>query len=231
MKRPPANPPSRKPRRERARESSRRGGGHRPSRTWLAAGLLAALLQQDLSALAHPVPVPSIRDSPGWYPPADPESLSESFGRRLNAPAVRERFRGGCRSLEELGRAVLWALEHSDEDSLRRLCLDRREFSGILWREFPQSRPATGLTAEDAWGTLERRFLAGVSGAVHEHGGRPLRFRRIERYDTTRHYRNFLLHNGIVIVAANEQGEEERLRLVRAVAERRGRFKIQSTTD
>lgn len=231
MKRPPTNPPTREPRRERAHGPSRRAGRRRPARTWLAAGLLAALLLQGLSAIAQPVRVPSIRDSPGWYPPADPESLSERIGRRLNAPAASERFRGGCRSLDDMGRAVLWALHYSDADSLRRLCLDRREFSGILWREFPQSRPATGLTAEDAWGMLERRFLAGVSGALHEHGGRPLRFLRIERYDTTRHYRNFLLHNGIVIVAANEQGEEERLRLVRAVAERRGRFKIQSTTD
>ncbi len=192
-------------------------------------GVLAGVALEDAGGAT--TRAPSIRDSPGWYPPADPESLSDRIGRRLNAPAVRARFTGGCRSLDELGRAVLWALHHSDSDSLRRLCVTREEFSGILWREFPQSRPATGLTAGDAWGALERRFVAGVNGAVVEHGGRPLQFRRIERTDSTRHYRNFRLHNGVIIVAVNERGEEERLRLVRAAAERRGRFKIQSTTD
>jgi hypothetical protein len=126
---------------------------------------------------------------------------------------------------------VLWTLHHSDADSLRRLCIDRREFSQVLWREFPESRPVTGLTDEDAWRVLDRRLLAGVSGAIHEHGGRPLVFRRIEVYDTTRAYRNFRLHNGLAIVATNERGEEERLLFVRAAAERKGRYKIQSTTD
>jgi hypothetical protein len=208
-------------------------GAHRPLVRWAVFALLFLVALHPLAGASPEaaVPAPSIRDSPGWYPPADPESLSERIGRRLNAPAVRARFTGGGRSLDELGRAVLWALHHSDADSLRRLCVTRKEFSHILWREFPQSRPATGLTADDAWGVLERRFVAGVNGALVEHGGRPLRFLRIERTDSTRHYRNFQLHNGLVIVAVNERGDEERLRFVRAAVERRGRFKIQSTTD
>lgn len=192
---------------------------------------LTAILSVAGAAAGTRVRAPSIRDSPGWYPPADPESLADRIGRRLDAPVVRARFTGGCRSLDELGRAVLWALHHADADSLRSLCVTREEFSDVMWREFPQSRPATGLTADDAWGALARRFSAGVHGAVVEHAGRPLRFRRIERTDSTRHYRNFRLHNGVIIVAVNERGEEERLRFVRAAAERQGRFKIQSTTD
>ena len=173
----------------------------------------------------------SIKDSPGYVPLVDPEASSVVLGRRLNAPPVSARFDGGAKSLDELGRAVLWALHHSDGDSLRRLCVSRREFEEVMWREFPESRPATGLTADDAWATLDRRFLAGVGGAVHEYGGRPLQFKRVEVYQSVRNYKNFRLHNGLVIIATNERGEEERLLFVRAAAERKGRFKIQSTAD
>jgi hypothetical protein len=44
-------------------------------------------------------------------------------------------------------------------------------------------------------------------------------------------YRNFRIHNGLLIVASNEEGGEERVFFVRAAVERKGRFKIESTTD
>src|SRR5262245_29224474 len=192
----------------------------------VAALVIAALLAPGMGAGAG-----SIKDSPGYVPVVDPEASSVVLGRRLNAPVVSARFEGGARSLDELGRAVLWTLHHSNGDSLRGLCVSRREFESIMWREFPESRPATGLTAGDAWASVDRRFLAGVGGAVHEYGGRLLLFKRVEVYESVRTYKNFRLHNGLVIVAVNEQGEEERLSFVRAAAERKGRFKIQSTTD
>src|SRR5262245_44571222 len=53
---------------------------------------------------------PSIKDSPGYYPPADPESTSERIGRRLNAPLVSKPFRGGAASLDDLGRSICRAI-------------------------------------------------------------------------------------------------------------------------
>ena len=214
-------------------------GGWRPA---LVAGLLlaaglrapgaraAAAAAPAAESVAHGHPV-SIKDSPGYVPLVDPESTAVVLGRRTSAPAVSARFSGGCRSLEDLGRAVLWTLHHGDADSLRRLCVSRREFSEILWPEFPESRPVTGLTAEDAWGVLDNRFIGGVHGAMDVYGGRPLVFRRIEVYHGVRNYRNFRILNGLRIVATNEEGKEEQLLFVRAAAERKGRFKIESTTD
>jgi hypothetical protein len=205
------------------------------------AGLLIAALcgaAQDARAASSATapdrvarPPVSVKDSPGYLPLVDPESTAVVLGRRTNAPVVSARLQGGCRSLEELGRAVLWTLHHSDADSLRRLCVDRREFEGIMWREFPESRPATGLTVDDAWGTLDRRFMGGVRGALNEYGGRFLVFRRVEVYHGVKDYRNFRIHNGLRIVATNEDGSEEQVLFVRAAVERRGRFKIESTTD
>jgi hypothetical protein len=205
---------------------------------WLAA---AWLLGQAVAAEVAPAAeapagiaaarAPSIHDSPGWYPPADPESASVRLGRRLGAPAVRLELRSGLRSLDAVGRAFCWALRHDRPDTLLRLCVTEEEFSRILWREFPQSRPATGLRAMDAWTMLWPRNSSGIRGAVADAGGRPLEFVRFERRDTTARYRNFKLHNGLLLVARNESGTEERFDVLRSVVERNGRFKIYSMRD
>ena len=172
----------------------------------------------------------SIRDSPGYVPLVDPESTSVVIGRRLNAPAVSATFHGGASSLERLGEAVCRALRLSSADSLRALCLTEAEFRDILWREFPQSRPATGLTWEDAWRVLDVRLLGGCNGAIQDHGGRFYEFVKFE-CDSTMRYRNFTLHSRLTMVVKNDLGEIERWGWLRAVAERRGRFKIYSTRD
>jgi hypothetical protein len=44
-------------------------------------------------------------------------------------------------------------------------------------------------------------------------------------------YRNFKLHSGLTLVAKDDQGGVQRWRWLRAVAERKGSFKIYSTDD
>jgi hypothetical protein len=182
-------------------------------------------------APAAPPPRASVRNSPGWYPGVDPESASVVIGRRTNAPVVREPFRGGARSLDELGRTVCRLLHHEARDSMLALCVNADEFRDILWREFPQSRPATGLTWQDAWGAVGMRLHTGCSGAIGDYGGRVLEFVRFERADTTMRFKNFKLHRGLVLVARNDEGREERFDWLRSVAERKGAFKIFGVED
>jgi len=210
-----------------------------PSRRWIATLVILVCLVLGASAGArggatldtvprrHP---PSLRDSPGWYPIVDPESASVSLGRRPNAPLVRKPFHGGTRSLDELGRAICRGLHHSDRDSLLALCVRDDEFRDILWREFPQSRPATGLTWEDGWISLDQRLRSGISGAVGDFGGTHWTFVRFER-DSVAEFKNFRLHMGLRLVVVDEQGKTVRMIWVRTVAERKGRFKIYSTGD
>ncbi len=218
--------------------------GLRPRR---AAGLVAlALLLAGSAALGAAAPAargdsasratapkrpPSVRDSPGWYPVADPESASVRIGRRLNAPLVATPFRGGTRTLDDLGRAVCRLVSRGDRDSLMALCVTDTEFRDILWREFPQSRPVTGLQWEDGWRVLSMRLQSGCSDAVGQLGGRRWEFVRFERSDSTMRYRNFSLHNGLVLVARDEHGGIERWGWLRSAAERKGRFKIYSVRD
>src|SRR5262245_12743991 len=197
-----------------------------------AVAVAAVLITGGGSASTGPSKTPtSTQNSPGWYPNVDPESMSVVLGRRTSAPVVKEPFTGGARSLDELGRRICSAIHHDAADSVLALCITEKEFRDILWREFPQSRPATGLTWQDGWSALSQRLYGGCNSAVDDYGGHYFQFLRFERTDTTTVYRNFKLHNGLVLVAKNDQGQVERFQWLRSVAERKGRFKIYSLRD
>jgi len=192
--------------------------------------LLSLLAAASLVPLAAARAV-SVKESPGYYATPDPESMSVAIGRRKNAPLVHTPFRGGAASLDALGRSIVWTLHHGNIDSLRALCVSEDEFREILWREFPQSRPATGLQWEDAWTFLYARQRAGTNHAMREYGGHPYQFLRFEPGESTGVYKNFKLHSGLVMVTRDDTGNVQKWRWLRGVAERRGRFKIYSTED
>lgn len=183
------------------------------------------------SAPAKAVPVTSVKDSPGYVPLTDPDSLAEKLGRRPTAKLVSLPFTGGARSLEALGAAVCKALHSAKAESLLALCVTEQEFRVILWPEFPQSRPATGLRAEDAWAVLYGRLNGGSVAASRDLSGHVYTFVGIERTGDTKVYRNFKLHNGITIVAKDDTGAIQRFTFIRSIAERKGRFKLYSMRD
>ena len=111
------------------------------------------------------------------------------------------------------------------------LCVTSAEFRTILWPEFPQSRPATGLRWEDAWSALWGRLNGGSVSATREFGGHDYTILGVEPTAATVLYKNFKLHNGITIVAKDDVGAVRRFTFIRSIAERKGRFKIYSLAD
>jgi hypothetical protein len=182
------------------------------------------------ASTAAPLHASSLLNEPGYKPLVDPESSAVALGRRVNAPLVALPFTGGAKSLDDLGRAVCGALHAGSRDSLMKLCVTDKEFRVILWREFPQSRPVTGVHWDDAWKILYARLHAGCSQAVRDNGGHWYEFVRFES-DSVSHFRNFTLHSGLVLVAKDDTGGQQRWRWLRSVAERKGSFKIYSTDD
>jgi hypothetical protein len=205
----------------------------------VALGLLMALagtaaVSRSASApgdTAPPVMHGSVTMEPGYHGIVDPESASVRIGRRTNAPLVKKRFVGGAPSLDALGRTVCRVLGSGVPDSLLLLCVHEDEFKDIMWREFPQSRPATGIQAADAWMFLWARLHGGSVQAMNEHGGHHYDFIRFDRYDTTAVYKNFKLCNGLVLVARDDLGQIQQFRWLRSAVERKGAFKIYSMRD
>jgi len=198
--------------------------------TIVAAAATTAPAASSLAAV-HPTAQNDIRNSPGYVPLVDPESTSVRLGRRTNAPLVSTPFKGGGTGLDDLGRRICRLFETKPKlDSLMKLTVSEGEFRQILWREFPHSRPVTGLTWEDGWRVLFPRLLNGCNSALFTNGGRSVQFLRFE-VDSIARYRNFKLYNGVHLVVKNEVGHEERQDWIRSIAERKGRFKIYSTED
>lgn len=194
---------------------------------------LAFLALVAVDARSAPAPTKrlvSVKDSPGYQPLADPDSAAERIGRRTDAPLVRKRLTGGARSLAALATAVLGAFHASSVDSMLALGVRADEFRDILWREFPQSRPATGLRWDDAWPALHGRLNGGSVAAVREYGDHVYTLLRVET-GVVVPYRNFKLHNGITIVARDDEGRVVRIGAIRSVVERAGRFKLYSMRD
>lgn len=179
---------------------------------------------------ASPQSNPRLEDSPGWVPTFDPESASVTTGRRSNAPLVSTSFKGGAHSLDQLGQLVCRQLHHKNADSLLALCVADSDFRDVMWREFPQSRPATGLTWEEGWTPLLQRLISGCASAVNEYGMHWFAFQRFET-DSIAHYKNFTLYSRVTLVAKDDEGKIQRMRWLRAIVERKGRFKIYSTAD
>jgi len=128
--------------------------------------------------------------------------------------------------MDDLAQRILAGLEARDEKALHACRVTRSEFAVICWPEFPESRPITRITADDAWELSDPTSVAGASRALSMVGGRPLSF--VGVHATSREtYRNFVLHRGVVIEARDEQsGSIVSLRFAPSVVERKGRFKV-----
>lgn len=175
----------------------------------------------------HPA---SVKDSPGYVPLVDPESLSAVTGRRMGVPRVSKRFAGGAHGLDDLGRTICRLLSHERQDSLELLCVRQDEFRDILWREFPQSRPATGIHWSDAWFFAMTRNRKGCSQAVRDLAGTTYDLVRV-RADSTLRYRNFTLYTRITLTVRGCAGDTLNWDWVRAVVARKGAYKILSLKD
>lgn len=171
-----------------------------------------------------------LEQSPGYFPPDDPESMSVITGRREARPVAGE-FAGGAPALEALLQAVFVAIERNDEHTLHALRVTLPEFERFLWPEFPQSRPITNIQPEDAWTFVQTGSLSGAGRALGSFGGRRFTVKSIASSGPLP-YTNFTLWRDIVITARDESsGEIQTLRFLPAVAERRGRFKVFSYKD
>jgi hypothetical protein len=162
--------------------------------------------------------------TPGYYPPDDPESLSVLTGKR-DAPPVDLELSGGAATLRDLSQELLAALNARDEQALAALRVTKHEFRVICWPEFPESRPVTHITLDDAWLMAAAKSQAGASRAVGLYGGRDLELLRVETGPPFA-YRNFTRYGGVVLVVRDRATREEiRLSFAPSLIERHGRFK------
>lgn len=166
-----------------------------------------------------------LEQSPGYYPPPDPESLSVVRGRR-DARPVSVELTGGAASVKGLVALVLAGLSAKDGQALQELRVTKAEFATIFWPEFPQSRPVTNITVDDAWEMQITQNGSGVNRTISEHGGKQLELIRVD-HDPAIPYTNFKMYSNVRIVTRDvATGEQVVLRFAPSFVERHGRYKV-----
>ena len=147
-------------------------------------------------------------------------------GRRIVSRNDAYALSGTYPSADELAQAILDALTVNDSAPLHALHISREEFEKLFWPEFPQSRPATGIDAADAWGFHYAACCDGISEGLTKWGGRSLHLQHV-RYDIGfAPYTNFSLYHGVVIQAVDDRGESVDVPIATVFVERQGRWKV-----
>jgi hypothetical protein len=121
---------------------------------------------------------------------------------------------------------VLDALARRDVATLEALPLTEAEFRQTVWPQLPSSRPAVNLPVEYAWRDLNQKSRGYLNALVQRLGGERLTLVRVEFAGETTRYETFVVRRKTVVVARDEDGTEQRLRLFGSILERHGRFKL-----
>jgi hypothetical protein len=182
-------------------------------------------------AIMGRVPTRSVAENaPGYEPPDDPEAASVMRGKREVGPNDMQ-LSGGFASATELAQEVLAAASAGDTDRLTAARVTYDEFEGLLWYEFPQSRPVTNIKPEDAFGFLYRESTEGIRHGIQEIDGRELELTGIDftsREDGggLAHYTNFNLLQGVQLRTLTPEDDLVVLTFAHSFVEKDGVWKI-----
>ena len=134
-------------------------------------------------------------------------------------------------SPDQLGLAVVDALNNKDIEHLNRLRVQREEFLGWIWPEFPASRPPSNFPGDFAWSNMNKKCNIGMKKWIDRYGGRNLKFVAI-RFDRPQEtYDAFRLLRGTVLTLQNAAGEKRDLKILGSVIVKDDRYKLLSYED
>lgn len=143
-------------------------------------------------------------------------------------PAIN---RGYGETPEELGEAIVLALNDQSEENLHKLRVDKDQYINTVWPEFQTKYPAQNFTGEFAWGNMNQKCLKGVSKWVRRYGGNDYEFVRIQFTGETQEYNTFKLRRGTVLTVKTPTGEEQNLEILGSVVEKDRYYRLLSYDD
>lgn len=141
------------------------------------------------------------------------------------------KLKNSFESPEDLGKAVVSALNVKDGESLHRYRVDEEEYIGYMWYSFPASQPKYNIPEDFAWDNLNIKCIKGVTKWVNQYGDRDLEFQKIEFVNPTEKYDGFSLLRGTVLHVKTNDGKEKTLHILGSVVEMDGRYKLLSYDD
>ena len=134
-------------------------------------------------------------------------------------------------SPDQLGLAVVDALNREDIEQLNRLRVQREAFLDWIWPEFPASRPPSNFPGDFAWSNLNKKCNIGMKRWIDRYGGDNLKFVNIRFDRPSETYDGFQLLRGTVLTLQNVAGEKRELHILGSVINKNSRYKLLSYED
>ena len=134
-------------------------------------------------------------------------------------------------SPDQLGLAVVDALNRKDIEQLNRLRVKREEFLDWIWPAFPASRPPSNFPGDFAWSNLNKKCNIGMKKWIDRYGGHNLKFVDIRFDRPSETYDGFQLLRGTVLTLQNATREKQELKILGSVVVKNDRYKLLSYED
>ena len=134
-------------------------------------------------------------------------------------------------SPNQLGLAVVDALNQEDIEALNRLRVQREEYLDWIWPAFPASRAPNNFPGDFAWSNLNRKCNTGMQKWIARYGGHDLKFVSIRFNQPRETYDGFQLLRGTVLTLQNTAGEKDELNILGSVVVKDERYKLLSYKD
>ena len=134
-------------------------------------------------------------------------------------------------SPDQLGLAVVDALNRKDIEHLNRLRVQREEFLDWVWPAFPASRPPSNFPGDFAWSNMNKKCNTGMKKWIARYGGHNLKFVGIRFDRPSETYDGFQLLRGTVLTLQNAAGEKRELKILGSVVVKNEKYKLLSYKD
>ncbi len=134
-------------------------------------------------------------------------------------------------SPDQLGIAVVDALNRENIEHLNRLRVQREEFLDWVWPAFPASRPPSNFPGDFAWSNMNNKCNIGMKKWINHYGGHNLKFVDIRFEQPQKIYDGFQLLRGTVLTLQNTAGEKRELKILGSVVVKNNQYKLLSYKD
>ncbi len=139
----------------------------------------------------------------------------------------RRTWENSLDSPDQLGLAVIDALNRKDIVRLNALRVQRQVYLSWIYPAFPKS----GFPPEFAWANLNKRCNIGMRRWIERYGGLDLKFVNIRFDEPTKIYEGFQLLRGTVLTLQNTAGQKQVLKILGSVVVKNNRCKLLSYDD
>ncbi len=139
----------------------------------------------------------------------------------------RQVWENSLDSPDQIGLAVVDALNTKDIEKLNELRIQREEYLSWIYPTFPKSN----FTADFSWSNLNKNCNIGMKRWIDRLGGHNLRYVSIRFDKPTESFNGFHLLRGTVLTLQNQVGEKRDLTILGSVVVKNNRYKILSYDD